>query len=596
MTTAENKTKKQALEETPAKPSTSLEHLLLALKYPENFAEPQAFPEGFPEPRFVSYLEAFRALADGKMQGSVLSGDKSNSGDFSSEFSCGEYIVIGVDEAGRGPLFGPVACAAACLGMVEILDESASGTKTQQAKVAKFLSGIPLLNPQVPASQLPISQLPTSQQPTSQQPTSQELTRQDQALPAAGSSAATLAETAAAATPAQTSQPATTTKAAQTPKPTNSSKSPKDTPVELTKLTLPHPYAKPTHTLAQLGLGYRLKLTAETTARSQEAIITQYFLSQNDSKMLTDAKRRVIFDYLRTQEAVWAVEFGSVEEIDRLNILSCTKQTMRKAVASVIAQLKARLLTYLGQFVPELAAYPTGETSGVSIGVSEDATHAYASALKVSLEQAYPQLVARAEQALSALDSAETSTETSAKTSTETSAQAHNQAQAGAEALLCKLVAFWQNKQQPLTADFDLLDQYLYAKIIVCIDGNQLIYPADAPVKQAVLVSGDARLKEISVASILAKVARDLVVEEVAQREGFNRYGLDKHKGYLTAAHKQALFTYGPTSQHRQSFKPIPEALALGHPVPFFAPADLDAVQRQYQHPDQLATAQLVKL
>lgn len=71
---------------------------------------------------------------------------------------------------------------------------------------------------------------------------------------------------------------------------------------------------------------------------------------------------------------------------------------------------------------------------------------------------------------------------------------------------------------------------------------------------------GDDRFEEISAASILAKVHRDgLMVAYDAQYPG---YGLAGHKGYPTAAHREALERLGPSPIHRRSFAPVARCLA----------------------------------
>jgi ribonuclease HII len=86
----------------------------------------------------------------------------------------------------------------------------------------------------------------------------------------------------------------------------------------------------------------------------------------------------------------------------------------------------------------------------------------------------------------------------------------------------------------------------------VFIDGNrcpEMACPATA------IVKGDARVAEISAASILAKVARD---EQMQQLHNiFPQYGFDKHKGYPTKAHMAALAEHGPCPEHRRSYAPV---------------------------------------
>jgi ribonuclease HII len=90
----------------------------------------------------------------------------------------------------------------------------------------------------------------------------------------------------------------------------------------------------------------------------------------------------------------------------------------------------------------------------------------------------------------------------------------------------------------------------------VLVDGNRLPVlrvPAEA------IVKGDAKVKAISAASILAKVHRDrLCIELHAQHP---QYGFDGHKGYPTPAHLAALREHGACAQHRRSFGPVRECL-----------------------------------
>lgn len=81
----------------------------------------------------------------------------------------------------------------------------------------------------------------------------------------------------------------------------------------------------------------------------------------------------------------------------------------------------------------------------------------------------------------------------------------------------------------------------------------------DFPIPQQALIKGDARVRSIAAASIVAKVERDRVMTEFdAQYPG---YGMARHKGYGTPEHKAALLRLGPTSLHRRSFAPVREVL-----------------------------------
>lgn len=86
----------------------------------------------------------------------------------------------------------------------------------------------------------------------------------------------------------------------------------------------------------------------------------------------------------------------------------------------------------------------------------------------------------------------------------------------------------------------------------VLVDGNHLP-ELDCPCQA--IVGGDAIHAEISAASILAKQARDR--DMIALADHFPQYGFERHKGYPTRAHVQALEDYGVTEHHRKSFAPV---------------------------------------
>lgn len=77
----------------------------------------------------------------------------------------------------------------------------------------------------------------------------------------------------------------------------------------------------------------------------------------------------------------------------------------------------------------------------------------------------------------------------------------------------------------------------------------------------SVLKKADFLIKEVSAASIIAKVARDRYMENLA--EIYPNYGFEKHVGYGTAAHMKALEEFGVTPEHRVSFKPIGNLLGI---------------------------------
>ncbi len=80
-------------------------------------------------------------------------------------------------------------------------------------------------------------------------------------------------------------------------------------------------------------------------------------------------------------------------------------------------------------------------------------------------------------------------------------------------------------------------------------------------IKARTIVKGDARCLSIAAASIIAKVTRDRMM--VTQAAAFPAYGFERHKGYGTREHQQAIARHGVCALHRRSFKPIQLALQL---------------------------------
>jgi len=103
---------------------------------------------------------------------------------------------------------------------------------------------------------------------------------------------------------------------------------------------------------------------------------------------------------------------------------------------------------------------------------------------------------------------------------------------------------------------------------VIWVDGPHFI-PYEPPEKDAEImdykcvINGDATIKGIAAASILAKVAHDDWIIEYckAHPEEVKPYNLEKNKGYGTAVHMKALQEVGPHSLHRRSFAPVRAAL-----------------------------------
>ena len=81
--------------------------------------------------------------------------------------------------------------------------------------------------------------------------------------------------------------------------------------------------------------------------------------------------------------------------------------------------------------------------------------------------------------------------------------------------------------------------------------------PLECPVRP--VVRGDATVREISAASILAKTARDRYMTELDQL--YPQYGFAQHKGYSTPEHLDALRRHGACPHHRRTFAPVREVL-----------------------------------
>ena len=85
------------------------------------------------------------------------------------------------------------------------------------------------------------------------------------------------------------------------------------------------------------------------------------------------------------------------------------------------------------------------------------------------------------------------------------------------------------------------------------IDGNKI--PLGLKGQAEAIVKGDARSLSIAAASIVAKVARDRIMVDLAQQHP--GYGWETNAGYPSPAHKKALLDLGVTPWHRRSFKPV---------------------------------------
>jgi len=106
----------------------------------------------------------------------------------------------------------------------------------------------------------------------------------------------------------------------------------------------------------------------------------------------------------------------------------------------------------------------------------------------------------------------------------------------------------------------------------VLVDGNRCptflanastIEQQNTKIASQAVVKGDARVAEISAASIIAKVARDN--EMIALDKLHPEYGFAKHKGYPTKLHLEKIIELGVLDCYRQSFKPVARVLGTYH-------------------------------
>lgn len=118
----------------------------------------------------------------------------------------------------------------------------------------------------------------------------------------------------------------------------------------------------------------------------------------------------------------------------------------------------------------------------------------------------------------------------------------------------------------------------------IIIDGN-INFLAGTPLSSRVTIlkKADLLVKEVSAASIIAKVARDHYMVEAAKK--YPGYGFEKHVGYGTVAHRQSLPVLGPCPEHRLSFRPV----AAITKTPIGAPSGMSS----RVHPDSSSSTAL---
>ena len=102
------------------------------------------------------------------------------------------------------------------------------------------------------------------------------------------------------------------------------------------------------------------------------------------------------------------------------------------------------------------------------------------------------------------------------------------------------------NKIATSTPDFNAQD------VVIKLDGG-LKAPKEY-LNQETIIKGDDKELVIGLASVMAKVTRDKYMENIAKQSNFTVYNFQKHKGYGTKAHREAILEHGLSVEHRLSF------------------------------------------
>ena len=91
------------------------------------------------------------------------------------------------------------------------------------------------------------------------------------------------------------------------------------------------------------------------------------------------------------------------------------------------------------------------------------------------------------------------------------------------------------------------------------VDGNQFkpfnYFNTETPVKYETVVKGDSKFESIAMASVMAKVYRDVLMDLYAKLPQYEMYGWDKNKSYCTPDHIAAVLKYGRSDLHRKTFR-----------------------------------------
>ena len=254
-------------------------------------------------------------------------------------------------------------------------------------------------------------------------------------------------------------------------------------------------------------------------------------LTLNDSKKLSRPKREAMFEQVKDACACYAIASASVEEIDEMNILEADFLAMRRA-------LQALGFLGLNESAPEIPIEVKGSFA--------DATKAVAANDAMQNVILTPKAEDNSEGECcdhACMGITEPKSWGIAPSSEVSKTVILNEAPRNEGS------SDGSSNASPLSS----LVSHLSSNILIAVDGNLKIRGVPAE-KQMPIVKGDGRIASISAASILAKVFRDRYMDKL--EELYPGYGFDKHAGYGTKAHLDAIRRLGYTPAHRKSFHP----------------------------------------
>ena len=115
-------------------------------------------------------------------------------------------------------------------------------------------------------------------------------------------------------------------------------------------------------------------------------------------------------------------------------------------------------------------------------------------------------------------------------------------------------ILFWANKKSISKKEIEKWQKETWENVELIIDWNNKFWlDKDLGIKVETVVKWDDKIKEISMASILAKVSRDKIMENEMDKK-YPKYNFKKHKWYGTKEHRDAILKYGPCKIHRKLF------------------------------------------